>query len=198
MRMRLGDMELDMRSMGSEQSAIRRPAERDDPAGIGHSLQSIRDVANLPRAVFIGAGFLAVGVAFVITAAAFGYQAWLALLPVPFLARFAVYALILGLRQEPQSNERPPAHDVLRALGKDACTIDELALRLGWSERRTVEAVVNLIDAGQLEEDLDLESGHWFYARPSADARAIEHSALSATERLQALEPVAANQRSST
>ncbi len=49
-------------------------------------------------------------------------------------------------------------------------TVAEIAHGLGWTEDAVVDGLAALREAGRIEEDLDLESGHWTYLLLPTDA----------------------------
>lgn len=177
MRMRVGDLEMEMESLPAE---VMPPAS-PPPAATG--MRVVDDVASLPQLAFAAATVAAVAGCVALAVAGL-LVSWFLLLPIPFLLRFAGYAAMLALR--PRRKSAPPPHTALSALDDHARTVDEVAARLGWSERRTLEALVELIERGEAEEDLDLETGHWLYRRP--ERLFIEREVLPATERLEAIQ----------
>lgn len=170
MRMRLGDMELDTASFDSleEQPEVR--------------VSLADDLRTLPQLPFVFASAFAIAAIAALILGAWYFQLWWLLIPAPFAARFAAYSLLMGIR--PKVRNDHSRADLLRALEGSTLTADALAGRLGWSERRTLQTLVPLIESGEVEEDLDLDSGRWFYRRAPAEPALP----LPATDRLHALE----------
>jgi hypothetical protein len=86
---------------------------------------------------------------------------------------------------------------LLHALdGHAPATVDALITQLGWREEVLLATLEVLIKAGEVEEDLDLETGIWTYGRTTrllVDERPL--NTLSLDERLEAIEHHHHNQK---
>ncbi|RAL25503.1 hypothetical protein DL240_04650 [Lujinxingia litoralis] len=73
-------------------------------------------------------------------------------------------------------------------------TVEELQQSLGWTEEALIPTLEFLVTAQRLDEDLDLESGHWAYALPAPQvvldtevSSEVPAKALPITERAEAI-----------
>ena len=74
-------------------------------------------------------------------------------------------------------------------------TVEALLSELGWTEQALLPTLADLVNAERIDEDLDLESGHWTYALPAprmvldteVSARALPDHARPVSERAEAL-----------
>ena len=68
---------------------------------------------------------------------------------------------------------------------REPITIETIRTRIGWTEDAIVSGLSGLQRAGRLEEDLDLDSGHWNYRlKQSIDTEEIPKHALPLRERV--------------
>ena len=59
--------------------------------------------------------------------------------------------------------------------------MSEICRDLGWNEVHALWVITSLLEANEIEEDVDLETGHFVYRKPVT--LAIEADHISATER---------------
>lgn len=132
---------------------------------------------------------------------------------IPLLAMLAVNALIGAVaaallarragKGTPVTRAPPSAITIerrtrllthLKAHGKPQ-TIEALQAALGWTEQALLPTLADLVQAERIDEDLDLESGHWTYALPTPRmvldtelaANQLPNHARPVTERVEAL-----------
>lgn len=215
MRMRIGDLEMDSStgitvSGDSSSAEISAESSAEIPAEIQAEVSKKReasmllsDMVAVPQPLFLLAAFVATVAAVALTVFAIHQRLWLLLIPAPFLLRFAGYAAILGTRNLRES--RPSVNQItderraelLTAIADRALSADDLARRIGWPEAQVLDALVALIEQGEIDEDLDVETGVWKYRRTVQLDTTPERIALPARERLEALQTTNSTRRDS-
>ncbi len=196
MKLKLGDIEMDSESgisfgesaapvvAAQEQAQPVQPVERQsesEPRADEVSLierlpnwsrKTYLLVALVAAASAIGLGALAAGLA-----EAYGAMRVVPLIPVPGLLVAAGVALWQAARTRADS----PSVDALarersdtiagHLSGRDApASVEELMDELGWREEAVVRGLSAGVDRSLIEEDLDLDTGHWTYAAAPASS----------------------------
>lgn len=66
----------------------------------------------------------------------------------------------------------------LSSVGDQKMHVEDLAGRLAWSEDAVVSGLWWLMEHDRVEEDLDLDSGHWTYCLKNNDVSGLAHLSL--------------------
>lgn len=189
MRLRVGDIEMDSEtgvSFGGPPRVAPTAAVAD--ADVSWSAR----LAAAPRWVWAAVSVASASVVVLAALTAWATQVWVLVIPGLLCVRLCLYAAVLAAaprRTIPNPATAGELRDLMAAVSASgAATVDDLMGCLGWEERRVVAAIVGLVQRGELEEDLDVETGRWTY-RPTAVLSGVEARAtLSAQDRLRAIE----------
>lgn len=205
MKLKLGDIEMDSDSgisFGESATPVAaareqaQPVQRQPVSEDASLMERLPDwspktyvlVALVAAASAVGLGAVGVGLA-----EAYPAMRVVPLIPVPGLmlaAGIALWQAVRGVRADPPSmdalaserSERLAGH--LSERGAPA-SVEELMDELGWREEAVVRGLSAGVDRSLIEEDLDLDTGHWNYAavpassdeRPARRAMPVEERA---------------------
>lgn len=212
MKLELGDIKMDSRtgiSFGNQPEA-ERPASaqpvpetmgpQTSPAAKASLLERLPDWSRLgylmAAAVALG---LALGLGAVSASLIETLPVWrfVPLVPVPGLmlaAGFGLWRAVIGARREATSavssldrerSDRLAGHLAGRA---ESASVEELAHELEWREEAVVRGLKAGVRRNLIDEDLDLDTGHWTYevSRISTESTVPQH-ALPVDERAKCL-----------
>jgi hypothetical protein len=202
MKLRVGDIEMDSRTgivfastHGGNQAAPHAPAR--------HQAQTLESLlaGRLPALSagvywgLVAASLVAVVSVVALLASGFVQNLFLAGVLPPLLGvalGSAVMARRAGVPGQPAlaSTEvralRATRIAALLGTSTEPMTVERIAALLGWTEPAVVTGLGHLVRERRVQEDLDLDSGHWVYfLLPHADERA--RAALPLAERERAL-----------
>ncbi len=188
MKLQVGDIQMDSDSGVSFGRAWVEPA-RVVAEPSSSVLAAIGGAPSWAHAlVALGAGLG--GVALIAAAALTGF--WPLLVPGLVALRGSAYAAMMSVGSHlPQrrSHRKADARALLAAVeARGTGELEHFADELQWSEGRTAAALLVLIERGSVEEDLDVDTGHWVY-RPVRVLSGLERrNTLTAADRLRAIE----------
>ncbi len=189
MRLKVGDVELDSESgVSFDGSAGPTPAKREREIARPHEI-----VVDAPPRAFWILGGASFGLATVVALLATVFQIWWLGLPALFGLFITVAAVAMGHRTagRGQSGEVSGAHiDRVSVLvdRHEGIGVAELVRRSGLSEQDVARSLVELIERGEVEEDLDLDTGAWAYRKTTVLSGLQRRETLSAADRLTAIQ----------
>lgn len=191
MKLRVGEIEMDTESGVSFATGV--VASGSDQSSRSEPLGLLVQIAGAPRwaHAIVSSGALLVASVTAVTAWVMGW--WLLLIPAAAFLRLGAYAGFLafaprGAALPVRSSASQSAQVRATVIEDGELTIDRLVAKLGWAEREVLEVVADLVSRQELEEDLDLESGHWVY-RATTTFSGLDHPGTQpAAERLRAIE----------
>ena len=180
-----GEMSTDSRSVSqvSHQTALMplQAAQTEPPRA---SLLYMVMVTHVGLSTLGAAGMAiaaaAINIAFIIPALVMA-------LPIPMTALLLpIIRRDLDASKQKQSHQHSVSQSMLTLLehlqqADKSLTVSQIQKQLGWGEERTLEAVHELLSSQSIEEDLDIEEGHYLYR--SAEQFQLEADATSASQR---------------
>lgn len=184
--MNLGEMEMDSeKGISFSDGASEQSSSEEYREGAGDNPDDLfRDaVRQVPRPIIylvVVAGVLGgagIGLAFLL-----GLLPVFALFPAAFLASLAVFGggAALYVRRDSRGDTSPEKSKRQRRLvnslneANSPLRVEDLQNRFGWSEKETVDALASLVEQGEIEEDLDPDTGHWVYELANEDRDALD------------------------
>ena len=75
----------------------------------------------------------------------------------------------------------------LLASAKEPVSVEWIAESLGWTETAVVTGLRSLVEADRVQEDLDVDSGHWTYVLADSDSDLASRKSMPVAERERAL-----------
>ena len=206
--MKLGDMEMDSDegisfnssnapSQHSEHSAASNEASSSTPLSPGWIRSTMLE--RVPPFVFYLTGSLAIlgalGGIWLIFAFALPPLLSIGVLPMLAAAFGSIWIGWVVSDDQESANEDASQRLQRRVLNllesqPEPLRVEEIAENLGLTEERAVSTLAPLVDENHIQEDLDIDSGEWVYAKESSDPDELEdlrRKSLPISERKEAL-----------
>lgn len=191
MKLKLGDIEMDSDSgisFGESAAPVAAAPEQAQPVQRQPGSEDASLMERLPDwspksyvlfALVAAASAVGLGVVGVGLAEAYPAMRVVPLIPVPGLmlaAGIALWRAVRGVRADSpgvdalasERSERLTGHLSARSA---PASVEELMDELGWREEAVVRGLSAGVDRSLIEEDLDLDTGHWTYTAAPASSQ---------------------------